>query len=272
MMGPVIAVHGTVAVRAEEDAPVTATDVEIGVSRSTAILCQLLIVTALLLIGWQHFGSPATGMGLATLYLLLPITAIDVEKTNHLLPSLFLVWAVYAYRRPWLSGVLIALASTFVFPLFLVPLWTGFYWRRGARWFLTSFVVATTLILLGAWNFEPLWSFMVEQTTSLAWHAWENPEAPTVVGFWTKATQVYRSPIFLLFMILVVVSAIWPKEKNLAELIALSVAIILGVQFWYNNGGGSYVLWYLPLLLLMIYRPNLVDFRPPDRLPKPAIT
>lgn len=272
MMGPVVAVHGTVAERAEQNAPVTPSDVEIGVSRSTAILCQLLIVAALLLIGWRHFDSPATGMGLATLYLLLPITAIDVEKTNHLLPSLFLVWSVYFYKRPAIAGILMGLASTFVFPLFLLPAWTGFYWQRGARWFLMSFCLVAVTFFIGAWFFEPLWSFVVQQTTSLAWHAWENPEEPNLVGFWTKSTQVYRGPIFLLFLILVVGSAIWPKDKNLAELIALSVAIILSVQFWYNDRGGSYVLWYLPLLLLMIYRPNLADVRPPQHTAKGAAT
>ena len=39
--------------------------------------------------------------------------------------------------------------------------------------------------------------------------------------------------------------------------------MVIGVQFWYADQGGVYVLWYLPLLLLMVFRPNLSDRRPP---------
>jgi hypothetical protein len=36
---------------------------------------------------------------------------------------------------------------------------------------------------------------------------------------------------------------------------------MLAAQFWhgYEDGGGMYMAWYLPLLLLTIFRPNLED-------------
>ena len=34
---------------------------------------------------------------------------------------------------------------------------------------------------------------------------------------------------------------------------------MLGTQFWQANDGGMYMAWYLPLLLLTIFRPNLED-------------
>ena len=49
-----------------------------------------------------------------------------------------------------------------------------------------------------------------------------------------------------------------------------SVALVLGVQFWYGDRGGSYIHWDLPLLLMMIFRPNLTAARPPERLEKTA--
>ncbi|MFO0948129.1 MAG: hypothetical protein U1D30_19785 [Planctomycetota bacterium] len=264
MMGPIIAVHGKVADRVQEDTEITKTDVEQSVARSVAILCHLLIVSALLLIGWRHFDSPLSGMGLAALYLMLPVTAIHVEKIGHLLPSALILWAVYAYRRPWLSGMLLGVASVFLFPLFLIPLWTGFYWNRGARWFLATFFTVVIAFVFAIWWVPALRSFMEMQVNSLAWKAWEFQQMGETAGIWTKATQFYRFPIFVVFITLVIASAFWPKEKNLAELIALSVAILIGVQFWYNNRGGTYILWYLPLLLLMIYRPSLADARPPE--------
>jgi hypothetical protein len=34
---------------------------------------------------------------------------------------------------------------------------------------------------------------------------------------------------------------------------------MLGVQFWHALGGGQLLGWYLPVLLLTVFRPNLED-------------
>jgi len=39
---------------------------------------------------------------------------------------------------------------------------------------------------------------------------------------------------------------------------------VASIQFWYADQGGVYVLWYLPLLLLLVFRPNLADRRAPE--------
>jgi hypothetical protein len=70
-------------------------------------------------------------------------------------------------------------------------------------------------------------------------------------------------PVFIAYAALLAVTSFWPNPKNLAHLMALTAALLIGVQFWYADQGGVYVLWYLPLLLLLAFRPNLVDRRPP---------
>ena len=35
--------------------------------------------------------------------------------------------------------------------------------------------------------------------------------------------------------------------------------VLIGIQFWFADQGGVYLLWYLPLLLLLVFRPNLAD-------------
>jgi len=66
------------------------------------------------------------------------------------------------------------------------------------------------------------------------------------------------------YLMFVVITWLWPQPKNLAQLIALCAAVLIGIQFWYADGG-VYVLWYLPLLLLLVFRPNLSDrMAPPD--------
>jgi len=43
--------------------------------------------------------------------------------------------------------------------------------------------------------------------------------------------------------------------------LSCSAAIMLFVQFWhgFGEGGGMYMAWYLPLLLMTVFRPNLED-------------
>ena len=49
----------------------------------------------------------------------------------------------------------------------------------------------------------------------------------------------------------------WPTEKNIGTLVSYSAAIMVAVQFWHGFGGGLYMAWYLPMVLLTIFRPNL---------------
>ena len=53
--------------------------------------------------------------------------------------------------------------------------------------------------------------------------------------------------------------AIWPAQKNLGTLLSCSAAVMLATQFWHAHQGGLYMAWYLPLLILTIFRPNLED-------------
>jgi hypothetical protein len=45
-------------------------------------------------------------------------------------------------------------------------------------------------------------------------------------------------------------------------LIALSAALLVSSQFWYLSEGGTLVMLYLPMVLLMMFRPTLVNKRP----------
>jgi hypothetical protein len=92
------------------------------------------------------------------------------------------------------------------------------------------------------------------------WKPWEGPRADS---FWTGVHWAYRIPVFVGYVCFVLATAFWPAPKNLAHLLALLAAVLIGLQLWYADHGGIYVLWYLPLLLLLMFRPNLSDRRPP---------
>jgi hypothetical protein len=238
---------------------------EFWVERTSAILCHLAIVTALAFIGWRHFQDAHAGMAAATFYLLLPYTAYHVEQVHHVLPTALLLWAVAAYKRPCAAGVLLGLgAGTGYFPAFLFPAWLSFYWRRGAGRFAVSFALASGLCLAAIAGI--LWSEgdlarRIHSTLSLSdWQPWIQP-SPETTGFWTgiRWAWAYRMPVFVAYTAFVAWTLVWPWPKNLAHLLALSAAILIGIQFWFADQGGVYLLWYLPLLLLLVFRPNLSD-------------
>ena len=56
--------------------------------------------------------------------------------------------------------------------------------------------------------------------------------------------------------------SIWPLQKSVEQLLSHSTAIIVGTQFWYPQHGGIYVLWYLPLMLTVVFRPRLAHLIP----------
>jgi hypothetical protein len=249
-------------------------DTAFWVGRSLAILCHLAIFAGLVAVGRRHFQDLHAGMAAATFYLLLPYTAFHVEQWHHVWPMALVVWAVVFYRKPALSGLLLGLAAgTVYFPLLIVPVWWSFYRGRGAGRFAGTFALAFGLCLAATglilWYDDQLANGIQSLRTLPDWQPWLPPAAGTK-GFWTgmEWASAYRLPVFVACMVLTTATAFWPSPKNLAHVLALSAATIIGVQFWYADQGGVYVLWYLPLLLLLVFRPNLSERRPPPINPE----
>lgn len=231
---------------------------EIAAARAMAILSHLAVILGLIAVGRWHFSETSLGLAMAALYLLLPCTAYDVSKVNHLLPAALIVWAVALHRRPMGAGVLLGLAcGTVFFPIFLLPIWMAFYWKRGALRFglalvLTCAGLLGSLILTSADSI----SFKKQTLGSIDWSVLKF-QAEDGVGFWSLYNPAYRIPVFATFLVLLIALTIWPYRKNLEHLLAHSTAVVVATQFWYPHQGGIYVLWYLPLMLVVTFRPRL---------------
>jgi hypothetical protein len=227
-------------------------------ARVVAILSQIMIVLGMALIGLRHFDNIKTGIAAATLYMLLPYTAMWTGSVTHALPGALLVWAIVAYRRPLIAGMMLGLAfGTIYYPLFLLPLWMSFYWRRGLVRFLSGAVamVALLVVTLAITSVDAAMFFARLQQMFGA----RFPIGEDVVGIWKYWNDVYRYPILAGFIFLSLAFAIWPAQKNLGTLMSGSAALMLGTQFWHAHSGGLALAWYLPLLLMTIFRPNLED-------------
>lgn len=239
-------------------------------ARATAVLAHLAVVAGLWMLGKRLFGDVNSGLAMATLYLLLPCTSIDVGNVNHVLPAGLIVWAFVGYRNPLVAGGLLGLAcGTLLFPLFLLPLWAVFYGKHGAGRFVTALgavaaVLAASLLLTSADSH----SFTRQILGSIDWSSLKlNSDA---IGFWSSHDGAYRIPVIVMFFVMLLTLTFLPREKNLEHLLGHSTAIIVATQLWYPQQGGTYVLWYLPLLLAVMFRPKLTSQTPPVIVPAPS--
>ncbi len=246
--------------------------VRIWVERTFAIGCHISVVISLVLLGVRVFQDLSTGVAAAALYLLVPYTAFFVGQVHHVWPAALMLWALYAYRSPIAAGILLGLAAgTTFFPLVLIPAWMQFYRGKGLTRFAIalastggiSLAITILLVLFTGFSSEGYWSLAHLEE----WQPWR---VPTTDSIWTGAHWAYRLPIFIVYAAFVLGSIAWPPVRNLGDLIAVSAALLIGIQFWHADRGGLYVLWYSPLLVLISLRPNLSDVQPgvPPPLPR----
>jgi len=227
-------------------------------ARVMAIISQVAIVAGMVAIGWLHFENVRLGIAAAVLYLLLPYTALMTGRVDHALPGALVVWAIAAYRRPLVSGGLIGLAiGTIYYPVFLLPLWCSFYWERGIRRFALGVAAALLLLVLALFFTSPSGAVFVGQLRQM--FGWIFPNEVSLEGFWALPFNdaVFRLPVLAAFIAMMATLAIWPSPKNLGTLLSCSAAVLLGSQFWKAHNGGLFMAWFLPLLLLAVFRPNL---------------
>jgi hypothetical protein len=229
----------------------------VGLARLFLIVSNLVLVLGIVAIGYWHFENLKTGIGVATLFLLLPYTAQMTGRVDHLAPGALMVLAVAFYRKPLLSGLILGGAAGLVFyPFFLLPLWISFYWLRGRRRFIVGFLASIvsmvgTLVATSQDGYIPRLMHMFG-TIPFAFNDLD--------GVWGLGWNPYfRIPVMVAFVLLSLSFVFWPAQKSLATLMSCSAAIMTAAQFCYAYGGGLYMAWFLPCALLTVFRPNLDD-------------
>jgi len=231
---------------------------QVAIARTVALLAQLAVVLGIVAIGFYHFDNLQTGVAAAVLYLLIPYVGQMGGRIDHAVPAALLVWAMAAYRRPMVLGFLLGLAGGLVFyPLFLVPLGCSYYWRRGlTRYVLGTLLAVVLLVVLLAAVSGSLYKFRehLQQMFGLTILSRDN-----VVGFWEAYQPAYRIPVLTIFAVLAASLALWPAQNNFGTVLSCSATVMLAAQFCRAFEGGLYMAWYLPLLLLTSFRPNLED-------------
>jgi hypothetical protein len=232
--------------------------IQVTAARTTVILAHLALVMGLVLVGYRHFDNIHTGVAVGTLYLLFFYTSQMTGQVDHVVPAALLVWAFVAYRRPMIAGTFLGLAAGVIYyPFFLLPLWCGFYWQRGVVRFMLGVVLALAVLVASLAITAGSMEVFVEQVRLM--FGLRNPFDVDCVGFWEFHEKGWRISVLAAFVCLCGSLAIWPSHKNLGTLLSCSAAVMIAAQFWHAHQGGIYLAWFLPLLLLTIFRPNLED-------------
>ena len=231
------------------------------VTKVLVVISHLGVVIGLVLVGHRHFGNATNGIGAATLYLMLPYTSQMTGRLDHFLPAALLMFAVLFYRRPIIAGILLGAACGCIYyPLFLLPLWMSFYWKRGLFRFVTSVAVVLTIMAVGLISTPESPGFLPDLQRMFGIF---KPATSGLLGIWDPGIggwdPSYRLPVLAAFVVMSLCLIFWPSPKNLGSLLSCSAAVMLACQFWHGYGGGLYMAWYLPLLLLTVFRPNLED-------------
>jgi hypothetical protein len=235
------------------------------VSAAFAAGGHLAILAALGVIGRHHFSSPATGLAMAFAYVLVPYTGFQFAAFHLVLPAALVLWAVVAFRSSWASGGLLGLAAGMAFfPALLLPAWLQFYRGRGAGrfavWFAFGLLAGAAITVFGLWALGSSPAAAWRAANPGDWIPWRKPLSESI---WTGTHWAYRLPVFVLYAAYVGVNVVWPATRDFGQLVATSASVLLGVQFWYADQGGMYVLWFLPLLIVMAFRPTATDLQPP---------
>jgi hypothetical protein len=224
-------------------------------ARILAICANLALIFCIVGIGYWHFGSFNTGVGAATIYLLLPYTAFTTGRVDHVVPGALLLLALLMYRQPFIAGLFLGCAAGVTYyPFSLLPLWCSFYWPRGIRRFAAGFACALIALIVPMVLF-----YSANLGVHLGFMFGIKPVAMTDMdGVWGLGWHPFvRIPIIVLFALLSMSFVVWPAQKNLATLMSCSAALMAATQFWHGFGGGLYMAWFLPLAILTIFRPNL---------------
>ncbi len=178
-------------------------EIQVASARSAAILAHLAIVIGMVLVGYKHFDNINTGVAAATLYLLTFYTSQMTGQVDHVVPGALLVWAAAAYRRPMIAGAFMGVAiGVIYYPWFLLPLWCGFYWRRGVVRFVIGVSLALAVMIGLLALSSGVWETFWEQLRLML--GIRNPlDVVVTSGFWKFHEQFFRLPVLVAFVALV---------------------------------------------------------------------
>ncbi|HVY77689.1 MAG TPA: glycosyltransferase 87 family protein [Solirubrobacterales bacterium] len=180
-----------------------------------------------------------------------PYTAYALlSNSNDTLVAMLLVATLLALARPAARGVMTALATLAKFaPAVLVPM-LATYGERRSRFTVAFAATAGALLLWPA--MDPGLPTVYDRT--IAYQAGR----ASPFSIWGQVTwlEPVRIALIVGVALLAIAFAIRPKDKKLTQVAALGAALLIGVQLTMEHWFYLYIVWFYPLLLVAMSRPE----------------
>ena len=223
-------------------------------ARAAAITFDLLVIVGLLMLGSRMRRGRAgreLGIVLAYAWVAYPFSLYALQtNTNDALVGALLVFGFLAMSSPPLRAVLLGLAAAAKFaPLALAPLLlTGR--RRSVRdaMLFSGVVLATVSVAVLAnlpdGGLREFWDATLGYQLSR--------ESP--FSLWGLHPELAWAQIVAKAgtVLLAVAVAVWPRERDLRQLMALGAAVLIAVQLCASYWLYLYIAWFAPLALAVL--------------------
>ncbi len=238
---------------------------ELASSHAAAIAFDLATVLGLFFCGLRLARGDAgrrLGTLLAFAWLAYPYSTFALQaNSNDALLAAALAWSLALFARPAARGALLAMAVMTKFaPLALAPLYAagdtglGGLFTRGWRTALRPFVVfaaaflAVVAVLLANPAIDPGLSTFFDRTVV----SQVDRTSPFSIWGQVDGIQWLQTAVFAAVAVLAIVVAFVPRRRTLAQVGALSTAILIGLQLAVDHWFYLYIPWFLPGLFVAL--------------------
>jgi hypothetical protein len=229
---------------------------EVSAARAAALGFELLTALALFALGRRvRSGLEGTTLGVSLAYgwLAYPFTMYTLGSSfNDSLVALLVVCSLLVLSSAPARGALSALAGLTKFgPLILAPLFAAGYGERRPRaliLFVLAFLAAAAIVtipLLPDGGFRELYDRTLGYQASRGspFSVWG--QAPSL-HFLQTASKVFALGLAVLFFFV-------PRRRSTLQVAALAAALLIAVQVTANHWFYPYVIWFAPLVLVVLF-------------------
>lgn len=246
------------------------------------ITFHLAGVLALFIVGTRLSKDPDVGWALVTLYCGSAfVLGVGGDRefvggmtfVSHIAPAAATLVAFACLPLPALTGVLLAVsAGAGFYPAFMLPAWTGYFWRDPAKCvrFLAGFAIAAAVIGGSTWMLSRPADGRSRTGTILndtfGHHTDPQGYGRSPYGFWGQREGIRRlvttplvgesgltTPVYCSFFALVAATFFFARGASAAQLALLTAAIAIAASVVKIHSTGSYAAWAYPFLLIGIF-------------------
>ncbi len=246
--------------------------IEMRGAQTVVILMDFLALLGMYLIG-KKYGGIKTGMMLGLLYLLNPYIlgmggAFGLQQTSHITGIPFILFSFVFLSYPIATGLLLGIATGMLYyPVFLFPLWFGFYWKKhsgnAAGKFLVSYASVGIICLISICimtvpdashaGMSPLEAFVHDTIYQQQFSEGYGQSQFSFWGQYPSLRESYKSIVGIVYLLFCWMIALIPIRMNFQRFIVLTASVLVGTQLVLSHGGGTYIGFYIAPFLITLF-------------------